>query len=143
QKGIRDAFGVFHSIRETRRRNREKITREPVKPFEKPASYPTGQKGKFWLKGKDFYDAQQAAFRSLLAYEAQSYELALLLPLVPIMRNNKQIYLIGYLFDAIIVELGNVSKRERHIKQFQKAVDRRATELDIPTRLGSKLLTTH
>jgi len=89
---------------------------------------------------RSYFRWRRRAILSLMARVVQSYELDLMLSLVPVMQKDKQIYPMAFMFDAVIVEFGNKSKRERHIRHFQKAVADHAASWGISTKLDWKLL---
>lgn len=72
---------------------------------------------------------------SVLAYVVQSYELRLMLPLMEVVRDTKQIYLMSWLHDGVTLDLGNSTKAKRHIRSIEAAVIREADGLGIITKL--------
>jgi hypothetical protein len=73
--------------------------------------------------------------RSLWAYAIQSFELKVLLALLPILTKNSQIYLIAWQHDGVTLQFGNRSKSERERNQIRAAVNRTCGDLDISSEL--------
>ncbi len=91
-----------------------------------------------WEKDKD--GKRKPQFGSLLSQVAQSYEMKIMLALVPILENNPQIRVIAWQHDGLTVALCNSSKATRWINQMTRAIDSICTELNIPTWLECNYL---
>jgi hypothetical protein len=78
---------------------------------------------------------------SVLAYVVQSWELRLMLSVLPVIESEEQIYLLSWLHDGITVWLGNRTKADRQVRKLQAAVRREADTLGLATCLEVEQLT--
>lgn len=74
-------------------------------------------------------------FGSVMSQVAQSYELQIMLQILPILKSNKQIYCTAWLHDGVHLYLGNKAKEERWIQQITKKVNSYCWQSGIHTRL--------
>lgn len=73
---------------------------------------------------------------SVLAYVAQSYELKIMLSLIPIVKSEgNQIHVASWLHDGVTLYFGKTGEEERQIEQINKKVNKTAWDLGIPTKL--------
>lgn len=86
-------------------------------------------------------DSEAPGMTSLMASVVQSYELKLMLPILPILKSNQQIYILSWLHDGVTLHFGNKSKQEEQIRRLQKAVARQAREMGICSSLEVQHLT--
>lgn len=70
-----------------------------------------------------------------LAGIVQSYELKLMLALLPILKSKQQMHLVSWLHDGVTVAFGNRTKKEQQIERMQKAVKTVADEMGVVTHL--------
>lgn len=75
-----------------------------------------------------------------LAGIVQSYELRLMLALLPILKSNQQIYLLSWLHDGVTVAFGNSTKAQAQIRRMKRAVEAEAKDRGIVTRLNHSYL---
>ena len=73
--------------------------------------------------------------RSLWAYIIQSYELKILLSILPTLRRNSQIYLMAWQHDGVSLYFGNMTKKECEKKQIRRLVNAACADLNIATQL--------
>jgi hypothetical protein len=79
---------------------------------------------------------------SVLASVVQSYELRLMLSILPVLQAEPQIYLLAWLHDGITLHFGNGSKQERQIRRICRAVQERADAYGMATHLEVEYLPT-
>ena len=80
-------------------------------------------------------DTSFRTVRSLWAYVIQSLELKVLLSILPILKKNRQVYLLAWQHDGVSLYFGNASKKEREKDQIRRAVNAVCGDLDTPTEL--------
>ena len=85
------------------------------------------------------------AVRSMQSYIVQSYEMKLILSLIPVISQYEQIYFIALIHDGVIVRLGNKTKEKYDIGRMKKAVVRETQKeasacFGIPTCLECEAL---
>lgn len=73
--------------------------------------------------------------RSILAATVQSYEMQLMLSILPVLQKAKQAYLMSWLHDGVTLRLTDPTHRQYQIRQMQQAVSRTAAALRIATEL--------
>lgn len=83
------------------------------------------------------WDAEKGRWNvpSVAAQVVQSWEVRLMLSLVPVLRAERQLYCLSFLHDGITVWCGDHTKRERHLRRLQEAVQGEADRWGFPTRL--------
>jgi hypothetical protein len=72
---------------------------------------------------------------SVAAQVIQSWEMRLMLRLVPVLRAQRQLYCLSFLHDGLTVWCGDVTKRDRHIQMLKSAVQVEADRCGFPTWL--------
>ncbi|AFZ69532.1 hypothetical protein Deipe_4165 (plasmid) [Deinococcus peraridilitoris DSM 19664] len=80
-------------------------------------------------------EPQSRNIRTLLAYEAQSYEVKLMWPIFDLARRTDDYSIVLWLHDGFYVRSHDRSKFTRQMRRLLGAVERQAQELNIPTRL--------
>jgi hypothetical protein len=80
------------------------------------------------------YDRHRTRLRSLLAQEVQSYEVALMLSLLPVLRAERDLTVVSFLHDGLTVWVPQ-AKRKRVVARLQHEFDKRAEELGFSTAL--------
>jgi hypothetical protein len=84
-----------------------------------------------WIDLKPGRDA-----KSLLAQQAQSYELDIMLAMCPILdAEQRNVNVVSWLHDGAAIHIQDRNERDRIIRRLSKAIDARADELRIPTHL--------
>jgi len=73
---------------------------------------------------------------SVAAQVVQSWEVRLMLSLVPVLRAERQLYCLSFLHDGLTVWCGDETKRERHLRKLQEAVQGEAAQWGFPTWLA-------
>lgn len=71
----------------------------------------------------------------MAAQVVQSWEVRLMLSLVPVLRGERQLYCLSWLHDGLTVWCGDSTKRERHINKLKAAVQAEAEQWGFPTWL--------
>jgi hypothetical protein len=83
----------------------------------------------------------QKSKRSVLAYIAQSYEVKIMLSILPIIEKvGNQIHIASWLHDGCTIHFGKTGEQERQIEQICKRANKTAKELGIPTRMTVRKL---
>lgn len=59
---------------------------------------------------------------------------------LPVLENNRQVYVLSWLHDGLTLYFGDRTKMERQLKTIMRAVDERAESEGIPTKLEPELL---
>ena len=77
---------------------------------------------------------------SVAAQVVQSWEVRLMLSLVPVLRAERQLYCLSFLHDGLTVWCGDETKWKRHIRKLKSAVQAEADRWGIPTWLEDKPL---
>lgn len=72
---------------------------------------------------------------SVLSAIVQSYELKIMLSVLPVIKSDRQIYLLSWLHDGVTLLLGNKTKAERYIRRLKSVVQREAEALQVSTWL--------
>lgn len=78
--------------------------------------------------------------RSVLAAVVQSYEMQLMLSILPFLQNGKQIRLLSWLHDGVTLRMSDPTHRSYQIREMQAAVARTAAMLGMATELEAKQL---
>jgi hypothetical protein len=112
QGGVYDAFDPWLTLSETKRWNKE--------------------------NGK--YD-HATNVRSIMAAVMQSYELRIMMAILPVLKAEKQVYLLYWLHDGVCLHFGNSSKKAQKIRRLQKAVRTEARQLNVAMELEVEELT--
>jgi hypothetical protein len=81
------------------------------------------------------YNRRYAKMRSLLAQEVQSYEVALMLSLLPIFEAERNLVVVSWLHDGITVHVTDTTQRERIVRRLQATFSARAASLGLLTTL--------
>jgi hypothetical protein len=82
-----------------------------------------------WISKRD-YNA-----RSVLAQTIQSWELKLMMAVLPIIEGEKDAWILSWLHDGIAVKVGDPTKKERVIRKLCDAVEDEARKYGFQTRL--------
>lgn len=82
---------------------------------------------------------EEREVRSILAQQAQSVELSLMLPLVPILRSERSIRVVSWLHDGFTVYFGDKQKQERQTRRIVKAINEEARRKGILTGIEVEL----
>lgn len=77
---------------------------------------------------------------SILAVTAQSWEQNIMQAMVPILERNKQIYILSWLHDGLTIYFGDKTKKDRQLRNIIKAVESKASDLDILTHFEVEFL---
>jgi hypothetical protein len=72
---------------------------------------------------------------SLLAIHAQSYELKIMLAVLPIVQAERDVRIVSWFHDGLTVKSTDRSEQPRQITRIKKAIDNQAKALGIPTNL--------
>jgi len=88
-----------------------------------------------WLDASHDYETRRKNLPSVLACVVQSYELRIMLSILPVLKSNPQIYLLSWLHDGVTLHFGNISKRERQLVQLKRAIQVEAESLGMETWL--------
>jgi hypothetical protein len=86
-----------------------------------------------WIPCDRKYDV-----RSVAAEIVQSYELRIMMSIVPILKSDRQIKTVSWLHDGASIHFGDKTERAWQIARMQRAVDSTAADLRIPTILEAK-----
>jgi hypothetical protein len=81
------------------------------------------------------YNRRHAKMRSLLAQEVQSYEVALMLSLLPMIEAERDLVVVSWLHDGVTVHITDANQRERIVRRLQAAFSSRAASLGLLTSL--------
>ncbi len=81
------------------------------------------------------YDRRHVKMRSLLAQEVQSYEVSLMLSLLPTFESERDLIVVSWLHDGITIHVTDATQRERIVRRLQAAFSARATSLGLLTNL--------
>lgn len=74
--------------------------------------------------------------RSVLAQQVQSYEVLLMLSLLPVwQKEQNNVKVLSWLHDGVTIKYHDPRELKQQITRLQRALARRAAEFDIPTRL--------
>ena len=81
------------------------------------------------------YDRRNVKMRSLLAQEVQSYEVSLMLSLLPVFQAERDLVVVSWLHDGITVHVTDTTQHERVVRRLQAVFSARAASLGLLTSL--------
>ncbi len=91
-------------------------------------------------RSADCKDTPEKNARSVLAQLAQASELHLVFPVIELARDAKDFQVVLWQHDGFSVRFSDETKRERWTERIVRAVQQRADDLRVPTRLEYKVL---
>lgn len=98
--------------------------------------------GRFIKLDKIDKPSENGRLRSLMSQIIQSYELKMMLSILPVFKakRNSKLYLLAWLHDGIVVHFGDDSKKNRQIAEIKNALTDRIAEMGIETWVEVKEL---
>jgi hypothetical protein len=81
------------------------------------------------------YSRRHVKMRSLLAQEVQSYEVDLMLSLLPIFEAERDLVVVSWLHDGVTIHVTDDNQRKRIVRRLQAAFSARAASLGLLTSL--------
>lgn len=81
------------------------------------------------------YDRRNVKMRSLLAQEVQSYEVSLMLSLLPIFQAERDLIVVSWLHDGLTIHVTDATQQQRIVRRLQTAFSARAASLGLMTNL--------
>ena len=95
-----------------------------------------------WIKASWDVARKKKDVPSVLACSVQSYELRIMMSILPILESEPQVSLLSWLHDGCTIHFGNITKQARQEERMQAAVRREADMLGMATWLEVEHLPT-